>query len=99
MKQKNHIAILILAFSILISSMVVTFGSNSPVEAPIGQEVNDEHVLTSKYKEDMKLIVEQVVDLTVKIAVLERKVNDLESCLIQTTLGLTQNQQNIFVCP
>jgi len=99
MKQKNHIAILVLAFSILISSMVVTFGLNSPVEAPISKQVNDEHVLTTKYKEDMKLIVEQVVDLTVKVAVLERKANDLESCLIQTTLGLTQNQQNIFVCP
>jgi hypothetical protein len=99
MKQKNHIAILILAFSILISSMVVTFGSNSPIEAPISKQVTDEHVLTTKYKEDMKLIVEQVVDLTVKVAVLERKANDLESCLIQTTLGLTQNQQNIFVCP
>jgi hypothetical protein len=67
--------------------------------AYFSKQVNDEHVLTTKYKEDMKLIVEQVVDLTVKVAVLERKANDLESCLIQTTLGLTQNQQNIFVCP
>lgn len=99
MKQKSHIAIFILAFSILISSLVVTFGSNSSAESPISKPEDVEHVLTTKYKEDMNLIVKQVVDLTVQVAVLKKQVNDLESCLLQTTLGLTQNQQNIFVCP
>ena len=99
MKQKSHIAIFILAFSILISSFVVTFGSSSSAESPISKPEDVEHVLNTKYKEDMNLIVKQVVDLTVQVAVLKKQVNDLESCLLQTTLGLTQNQQNIFVCP
>lgn len=99
MKPKNHIPIYVLALSVLISSVVLTFGSQGKSESPVKKQSDNDYVLSTKYKEQVGFLVGEVVSLKVLVASLQVRTADLEDCLRQTTVTLTQNQQSIFVCP
>lgn len=98
-KLPKNLAVYVLALAVVVSSLILVSSSDTSTKSPENDLENSSYVLTSKYKEDMGLLVKEVIDLQVQVAKMQGRTTDLEDCLRQTTVTLTQNQQNIFVCP
>ena len=99
MKLPKNPAVYVLALALIVSSSILASSSGTSTKSPEKDLENSSYVSTSKYKEDMGLLVKEVIDLQMQIANMQGRTTDLEDCLRQTTVTLTQNQQNIFVCP
>lgn len=99
MKVPKNPAVYVLALALVVSSLILASSSSTSTKSPEKDLENSSYVLTSKYKEDLGLIVKEVIDLKMQVANMQGRTTDLEDCLRQTTVTLTQNQQNIFVCP
>ena len=99
MKLSKNLSIYVLALSLILSSFILANRPDTSLKSPpVDQEVSS-YVLTSKYKEEFGLLVKEVIDLRVQVANMQGRTANIEDCLRQTTVTLTQNQQNIFVCP
>jgi hypothetical protein len=98
-KLSKNLAAYVLALSLIASSLILASSSDTPSQTPKEDPAASDYVLTSKYKEDLGLLVKEVIDLKMQVATVQGRASELENCLRQTTLTLTQNQQIIFVCP
>jgi len=99
MEIRKNLAIYILAFSILAASLIFvkTVNLRSNPTSPI--QVESGYISESKYKEDMSVLLTELIELKKELAQMQGQITNVEECLRQTTINLTQNNSHIFICP